>query len=157
MVAARLMADGCVRRWQSRASLSGARIDLLWSGPDVLVRGDGVALAAALENLIVNAIEHGGPQIQVTGKAIGNRVRIEVKDSGTDARPDDCVLSPAETINRLTGRGRNGHGLTIVEEVAGRHGGRLDTAFDQAGSSAVLTLPKASRAAGSASAVRVNW
>ncbi|MEX0620691.1 MAG: sensor histidine kinase [Solirubrobacterales bacterium] len=157
MIAARLMTDGCVRRWRSRAALSGARIALLWSGPDVLVRGDGVGLAAALENLIVNAIEHGGPEIEVSGRAVGGRVRIVVKDNGVDGRPAGRPDAPAETLARLTGKGRHGHGLAIAVRVAQEHGGRLETDFSRRGSEVTLLLPKASRSSGSTSAVRVNW
>ena len=157
MVAARLMADSCVRRWRSRAALSGADIELLWGGPDVLIRGDGVALAAALENLIVNAIEHGGPQIEVSGTAVGGRVRMVVKDSGTESRPVGRPDPPAETMARLTGRGRHGHGLVVAERVVRDHGGRLETAFSPGGSEVTLLLPKASRRSGSSAAVKVNW
>jgi len=157
MVAARLMADSCVRRWQSRAALSEARIELLWSGPDVLIRGDGVALAAALENLIVNAIEHGGPQIEVTGHAIGARVRIVVNDNGVVGRPPGRPDAPAETLARLTGRGRHGHGLAVCERVVRDHGGRLETEFSEGGSRVTLLLPRASRGSGTSSAVKVNW
>jgi signal transduction histidine kinase len=157
MIAARLMADSCVRRWRSRAALSGARIELFWSGPDVLVRGDGVALAAALENLIVNAIEHGGPEIEVSGRSVGGRVRIVVKDSGVEARPAGRPDPPAETLARLTGRGSHGHGLAVVERVLGEHGGRLETAFSVRGSEVTLLVPKVSRGPGASSAVRVNW
>ncbi len=157
LVATRLMADGCVRRWRSRAALSGARIELLWGGPDALVRGDGVALAAALENLIVNAIEHGGPEIEVSGRAVADRVRIVVKDSGAEARPAGKPDSPVETLARLSGRGSHGHGLAVAEQVARDHGGRLETVFSGGGSEVTLLLPKSSRSKGNSSAVKVNW
>lgn len=152
-IAARLMADGCVRRWQSRAALVGGRIELSWSGPDVLLRGDGVALAAALENLIVNAIEHGGPEVSVSGCVIGRRVRIEVSDNGVDGRPAGRLRTPAGK----RGRGNHGHGLAVAERAVSEHGGRLDTAFDSGGSRVAIVLPRATRSPGSSSAVRVNW
>lgn len=157
VIAARLMADACVRRWRSRAALSGAEIALLWCGPDVLVRGDGVGLAAALENLIVNAIEHGGPQIEVTGNSAGGKVRIVVKDNGTEGRSADRPSPPAEIIARLTGRGQHGHGLVVAERVAEQHRGRLETSFSSSGSEARLILPRLSRPVASSAAVRVNW
>lgn len=157
LVATRLMADGCVRRWRSRAALSGARIELLWGGSDALVRGDGVALAAALENLIVNAIEHGGPEIEVSGRAIADRVRIVVKDNGVKARPAGKPEAPVETLARLSGGGSHGHGLAVAERVARDHGGRLEMVFSGGGSEVTLLLPKSTRSKGNPSAVKVNW
>ncbi len=156
-VAARLMADACVRRWQSRAALSGAAIELCWPGPDSLMRGDGVALASALENLIVNAIEHGGPRITVAGKALGKRIRIEVLDDGSAARPPDRPAGPAQTVATGRGRGTHGHGLEVAGRIAAAHGGRLETAFAPGGSRAVLVLPGFARPAGRSAAVKVNW
>jgi signal transduction histidine kinase len=155
-IACRLMADACVRRWQSRAHLSGANIELEWSGHDVLVRGDGVALAAALENVIVNAIEHGGPQVTVAGRAIGRRVRIEVRDNGCAARQREHRGSPAEILARLRGRGSHGHGLAVASGTVHGHGGRLETEFSETGSTVVIVLPTSSRQS-TAAPVRVNW
>jgi signal transduction histidine kinase len=157
MLAVRLMADSCVRRWQSRAALSESRIELIWSGSDVLVRGDGIALAAALENLIVNAIEHGGPRITVTGRVSGGKVRIAVRDNGVGGRPPHRPDTPAETIARITGRSRHGHGLAVVDQVAREHGGKLEKEFSLSQSEVTLVLPKASRGSGTSQAVRVNW
>jgi signal transduction histidine kinase len=157
MLAVRLMADSCVRRWQSRAALSESRIELLWSGPDVLVRGDGVALASALENMILNAIEHGGPGITVTGRASGGKVRIAVSDNGVKARKPDRPDRPAETIARITGRARHGHGLAVVDQVARDHGGRFEKEFSESGSEVAMVLPRASRGSRPSQAVKVNW
>jgi signal transduction histidine kinase len=155
-IACRLMADACVRRWQSRARLSGASIELAWSGHDVLVRGDGVALAAALENVIVNAIEHGGPRVTVAGHAVGRRVRIEVRDNGRDARETEHRGSPAEILARLRAGSAHGHGLAVASATVLNHGGKFETEFSDRGSRVVILLPVASRH-GSASPVKVNW
>jgi signal transduction histidine kinase len=151
------MVDGCVRRWQSRAALTGGRIELLWSGPDVLVRGDGVTLAAALENLIVNAIEHGGPDIWVTGRPVGKRVRIEVADNGIGGRAAGKARTSGAATVRTRRRGPHGHGLVVAERTACEHGGRLESEFSPHGSKATVILPQAGRGAGSSSTVKVNW
>jgi signal transduction histidine kinase len=162
-IACRLMADACVRRWQSRARLSGASITLEWSGPDALVRGDGAALSAAIENLIVNAIEHGGPRVTVVGQGFGRRVRIEVRDDGCAARSKERRDSPAEILARLRGRGVHGHGLAVAAETIAAHGGTLDAAFgkDGSGSTVTVVLPAAPRrnavAEPGVSPVKVNW
>jgi signal transduction histidine kinase len=161
-IACRLMADACVRRWQSRARLSGASITLEWSGPDALVRGDGAALSAALENLIVNAIEHGGPTVTVTGRGIGRRVRFEIRDDGCAARAEGRRDSPAEILARLRGRGIHGHGLVIASRTIAQHGGTLETDFGEGGRGSLVTVvlptaPRAGTPAGVSSPVRVNW
>ena len=156
-VAARLMADACVRRWRSRAALSGATIALHWAGPDGLLSGDGVALASALENLIVNAIEHGGPRITVTGRSVGKRIRIEVLDDGVAARPPGSPSSPAQTVAGMRAKGRHGHGLEVVGRTAVDHCGKLETEFATKGSRATLILPRSTRPAGRSTPVRVNW
>jgi signal transduction histidine kinase len=162
VIACRLMADACVRRWQSRARLSRASITLEWSGPDALVRGDGAALSAALENLIVNAIEHGGPTVIVAGRSIGRRVRLEVRDDGCGARAEAHRDSPAEILARLRGRGVHGHGLPVASRTIAEHGGTLDADFGGDGRGSIVTVvlpvapPGAARPTGS-SPVRVNW
>ncbi|MGB0121310.1 MAG: ATP-binding protein [Solirubrobacterales bacterium] len=155
LVACRLMVDACVRRWQKRASLDGAEIRMRWSGPDALVRGDGVILAAALENLLVNAIEHGGPVITVNALIVAKRLRIEVIDTGRDPQP--CGSEGRGRIIHSTGRTRHGHGLSVVERAAAGHGGRFDLAVESTGAKATLILPVNQAGASRSVPVRVNW
>ena len=100
-IACRLMTEACVRRWQSRARMGGAGIEFRWTGPEALVQGDPASLSAAVENVILNAIEHGGPRIVVRALVIGQRLRIEVSDDGRRARKRDRTGSPAEVMARL--------------------------------------------------------
>ncbi len=123
---------------------------MCWSGATVS------ALAAALENVIVNAIEHGGPEITVSGRAIGSRVRIEVRDSGSGARPDARRDSPAEILARLRGRSSHGHGLAVAIQTVVDHGGKFETDFNDGGSTVTIILPTGIRQ-GRAAPVRVNW
>ncbi|MGA7397393.1 MAG: ATP-binding protein [Solirubrobacterales bacterium] len=155
LVACRLMVDACVRRWQRRARLDGAEIRVRWTGPDALVRGDGVILAAALENLLVNAIEHGGPVITVNALIVAKRLRIEVIDTGRDSPP--CSSEGRRRIIRSIRRTRHGHGLSVVERAAAGHGGRFDLAVDDGGAKATLILPVNQAGASRSVPVRVNW
>lgn len=155
LVACRLMVDACIRRWQSRAALSGAKIRLRWAGPDALVRGDGAVLAAALENLLVNAIEHGGPAITVNALIVSKRLRIEVIDSGRKART--CSSEGRSRLAGLAGRQRHGHGLAVVEKAAAGHGGRFDLEVGDAGAKATLILPVNHSGASRAVPVRTRW
>lgn len=149
-IACRLMTEACVRRWQSRARMAGGGIEMRWTGPEAMVTGDPATLSAAIENLIVNAIEHGGPRIIVRSLVVGQRLRIEVSDNGRGERPGERGGSPAEVIARLRGRDRHGHGLNVVRSAVGDHDGNFDIAIAEEGSTATITLPCATRAATSA-------
>lgn len=149
-IACRLMLEACVRRWQSRARMAGGGIELRWTGPEAMVTGDPAVLSAAIENLIVNAIEHGGPRIMVRALTIGRRLRIEVKDNGKEQRPPERSGTPAEVLARLRGQGRHGHGLAVVREAASEHDARFELDLGEEGSTATLTLPCRTRVATSA-------
>ncbi|HEX7058461.1 MAG TPA: HAMP domain-containing sensor histidine kinase [Solirubrobacterales bacterium] len=132
-----------VGRWRARVALAGGSIDLRWFAGAAVVEGEQSGLAQALDNLIVNAIEHGGPAIVVEGRRSGDRLRLAIADSGRVSRPESRRGSPAEVIARLTGRRRHGHGLEVVRRVAAEHDGRFVLRSSERGSLAVLELPLA--------------
>jgi signal transduction histidine kinase len=140
---ARPLLESAVARWRSRASLGGGSLSLQWHAGEALVEADRLALAQALDNLIVNAIEHGGPSIAVEGRLRGSRLRLLVVDSGRASRPRSRRGTPAETIARLSGRRRCGHGLAVVRRFAEVHGGRFALRRSERGTLAMLELPLA--------------
>jgi signal transduction histidine kinase len=140
-VRVRPLAEAAVARWQARARLGGGSLRLGWWAGEALVAGDGAALAQAVDNLVVNAIEHGGPAVTVEARRSGERLRIAVADSGAASRPPSRRGTPAETIARLRGRRRHGHGLAVVRRVAAAHGGRFVLQRSECGSLALLELP----------------
>lgn len=142
-IAARPLLEAAVARWRSRASLGGGTLTLRWRAGEVLVEADRLGLAQALDNLIVNAIEHGGPSVVLEGRRRGDRLRMIVSDSGRASRPPARREAPAEVIARLAGRGRRGHGLAVVRRVADLHNGRFALRRSEQGSLAVLELPLA--------------
>ena len=157
LVAVRLMADACVRRWLPFARLAGSELRMVWTGPDVLVRGDGTALAAALENLIANAIEHGGPRVEVSGVAIGRKVRLVVEDSGLASGPGRPRRPSPPEADQLTDIGGHGHGLEVVRSTVSGHGGKFEAEYGPAGSRAVVVLPVSPVRRSGVSGVKVNW
>lgn len=110
---------------------------LLWTGERAAVVGDRVRLAQAIDNLIANAVEHGGGQIEVRGSAEYGAVRIEIADSGPG------LSAPIAELTRSARRGQRGRGLAIASNSAGAHGGRLGAAPSEAGARLVLELPAA--------------
>jgi signal transduction histidine kinase len=139
----RPLLDGAVARWRGRAALAGGTLKLRWEGGEATVEGDRCEIAQAVDNLIVNAIEHGGPEVLVAASARRGRLRIAVLDSGRGSRPAARRESPAEPIARLCGRTRRGHGLRVVRRTAARHGGRFQLRCREHGTEAVLELPLA--------------
>jgi signal transduction histidine kinase len=139
----RALLDAAARRWRGRASLAGGSLRLRWRAGGAVVVGHRVELAQALDNLIVNAIEHGGPRIAIDARLHRGRLRIVVADSGRASRPPERRDPPGEVIGRLSGRRRHGHGLVVVRRVAAAHGGRFALRRSERGSLALLDLPLA--------------
>lgn len=141
----RPLLEAAVRRWQARASLGGSSLSLRWRAGRAVAVGDRVDLAQALDNLLVNAIEHGGPAISVDARPHKGRLRIVIADSGRASRPEARRETPAEAIARLSGRRRHGHGLAVVRQVAAAHDGRFALRRSERGSLALLELPLAGK------------
>jgi signal transduction histidine kinase len=149
-VDAAVLARSAVGRWQARVRVAEGSLELRWSAGEALVSGDRAALAQALDNLIVNAIEHGGPTIVVAGRLLEGHLRIAVVDSGRATRPRSRRNNPAQMISRLSGRRHRGHGLGVVRRVAADHDGRFALRHSERGSRAVLELPLAETGTGRA-------
>jgi K+-sensing histidine kinase KdpD len=150
LVDATTLARSAVARWQARVQVSEGSLELRWNAGEALVNGDRSALAQALDNLIVNAIEHGGPTIVVAARVLEGRLRIAVVDSGRATRLRSRRSSPARMIARLSGRHHRGHGLGVVRRVVADHDGRFALRHSERGSLAVIELPLAEAETGRA-------
>lgn len=140
-VDARALVQTAVGRWRGRARLADGSLELRWNADAAVVEGDRLALAQAIDNLIVNAIEHGGPNVVVSARRREGRLRIAVVDSGSAARPPARRGSPTEVLARLSGRKRRGHGLAVVRRVIAAHEGRFVFERSARGSTAAIELP----------------
>lgn len=132
-----------VGRWRARVALAGGSLELRWWAGEATVEGDRDGLERAVDNLIVNAIEHGGPSIVVEGRRRDGRLCISVADSGAGVPPPP---PPTHGLLAYAGRrggrpARRGHGLAVVRRVAVEHGGRFVLRHSPGGSMAVLDLP----------------
>jgi signal transduction histidine kinase len=133
-----LQAD-CVRAADGLADEWGAGVAHVWEGPAASVWGDRLRLAQALGNLIANAIEHGGGQVEVRGAVGEGVVRFEVSDGGPG------LPAPIVQLTRRArgGRGARGRGLAIAAAIVETHGGRVITAPAHQGARVILELPVA--------------
>jgi signal transduction histidine kinase len=140
-VAVRSLLESAIGRWRAGASLGGSELRLGEAAGPAVIEGDPVGLAQALDNLIVNAIEHGGSSIVVEARRYGSWLRITVADSGRGTRPESRRGPPTEVLARTGGKGRRGHGLAVVRRVAADHSGRFELRTAERGSVATLELP----------------
>ncbi|HYH62795.1 MAG TPA: HAMP domain-containing sensor histidine kinase [Solirubrobacterales bacterium] len=133
-VEARMLAIAACERWRARAASVGRRIAVQWHCGDVLADVDPARVSQALDNLIANALEHGGGPITLEGLRRGDKLDLVVRD-----------LGPSKP-SRVRGHAdpRRGHGLRITRRLARGNGGdlRIGT-MGRGGTSAALILPLA--------------
>ncbi len=149
IVAVRPLLEAALRRWSAQAVLAGADLELRRDAAEAAVEGDRFALAAALDNLIANALEHGGERIELAADRLGDRVCLAVVDSGGRAGQSPRRPRRGREPRRgrwapsglLSGRARRGHGLRLVRRTAAEHGGSFVLLRGERGTSAVLELP----------------
>ena len=128
-----------VERWRPGATRGGASLAIGPRAVPAVVEGDRLGLAQAIDNLIVNAIEHGGREIVVGAREAGGRVSVAVADSGgTETRPGGGRWLEPRPLPVRSGRG---HGLDVVRRTAAAHGGRFALRPEEGGSVAVIELP----------------
>jgi signal transduction histidine kinase len=121
-----------VERWREPAAALGHPLELAAETGDALLLCEPEAIARALDNLIANAVEHGGGTVVLCGRALAGRVRLIVRDEGGRLG----AASPA-------GDPRRGHGHDEVGRIAQAHGGRFLFRCDAGATHAVLELPRA--------------
>jgi two-component system sensor histidine kinase CreC len=104
----------------------GAPIDLAVDA-DVVVRGQSVWLARAIDNLVDNAIVHGQPgqSATISVRREAGRVHVIVASAGAVPNHVKGRLFRRFVTTRSAGGG-TGLGLAIVRAVAEAHGGRAE-------------------------------
>jgi len=136
--------EATLSRWRPRAGAVGADLALRLRAGAAVVRADPYAISQALDNLILNAIEHGGPAIRVETARRADRLLISVRDSGRRRRRPPLALDPTRWRERV-GAGRRGHGLRVVRRTVAAHGGGFSLRRWHDGALAAIELPLAER------------
>ncbi len=130
------------------AAEEAARVGATAHGDDVQLQGDERLLRRALRNLLENARRYGGGEIEATVvRREGGGAVVRVCDRGPGV-PEAFRERIFEAFFRLPGHaeraGGVGLGLSLVRQIAERHGGRVRCeARDGGGSCFVLELPGA--------------
>jgi len=105
-----------------------ARHGIEAAGQPAEIMGDARLLTRLVRNLILNAMRHGRPPVEVEVQAVGNKVRLVVRDHG-DGLPkgeEDRVFEPFyRPSGRSEAAGGWGLGLALVRQIAEHHGGTV--------------------------------
>jgi signal transduction histidine kinase len=126
-----------VAAWSGFAETRRRSVELRWPIGPAVVRADELRIGQALDNLIVNALDHGGGVVCVTGALTESTVRIAVADQGQG------IGRPLRQVMSAPWHGRHGHGLAVAARVAELHGGRLTATSGRIGSKVEIELPLA--------------
>lgn len=129
------------------AAEEAARVGAQADGDDLQARGDERLLRRALRNLLENARRYGGDEVSVEVQRRGTQVQLAVSDRGPGV-PEGMRERIFEPFFRMPGHaereGGVGLGLSLVRQIAQRHGGRVHCEPREGGGSRfVLALPAA--------------
>ena len=98
------------------AAEEAARYDVEVTGESTALRGDGRLLRRMIRNLLENAKRHGAPPVTLTVR--GDRLSVCDAGAGVPAADRERVFEPF-----YRGARGSGLGLSIVRQIARRHGG----------------------------------
>lgn len=118
--------NAIVRSVCERVTRSGKPLALrLASLPPLRLRP--LAMQRLLGNLVDNALNHGGGEVEVTSAVADGRAVIEVLDRGPGIPPEEAerMMRPFTRMNSARSGGGTGLGLAIVERIAHLHGGEV--------------------------------
>ena len=129
------------------AAEEAARVDATVDGAPTTVIGEDRLLRRALRNLLENARRYGGSEVEVSVESRGGQALVRVSDRGPGV-PEAMRERIFESFFRLPGHaeqaGGVGLGLSLVKQIAQRHGGSVRCDGREGGGSCfVLSLPLA--------------
>jgi signal transduction histidine kinase len=109
------------------------------------ITGDRGALTRAVQNLIANAVRHGGSGgwIGVQAARHGGQVRITVEDRGPgiDAGEAGHLFEPFYRGSKSASVPGTGLGLAIVRQIAHAHGGSVQVERRRTGAAFTIHIP----------------
>jgi two-component system, OmpR family, sensor histidine kinase TctE len=139
------VADGAARDWAMTAHEQ--KIDLGFALDRAVMLGDPLLLPELVDNLIDNALRYTprGGSITVSTGCVGDIPFLKVEDNGPGIPPAERgkVVERFYRIAGTPGEG-SGLGLSIVQEVVDRHGGKLEisSSSEHGGTSITVSFPR---------------
>jgi two-component system sensor histidine kinase BaeS len=133
-----------VRAVVAAARLRGAVVELSVGQGLPSIEADPSRLSQALDNLVVNALVHGGAdKAVVVAVTADTMVRFAVSDTGPGISPDELERIFEARVRLDPERsGGSGLGLALARAIAEGHGGSLSvTSSPGAGATFTLALP----------------
>ncbi|MBC8055912.1 MAG: HAMP domain-containing histidine kinase [Rhizobiales bacterium] len=127
------------------AAEEAARVDAAVDGVPTTVLGEDRLIRRALRNLLENARRYGGSEVEVMVESLAGRAEVRVCDRGPGV-PEAMRERIFESFFRLPGHaeqaGGVGLGLSLVKQIAERHGGSVRCEGREGGGSCfVLSVP----------------
>jgi signal transduction histidine kinase len=144
VVAAEDLLSDAATRFASRATSLGREIRVVET--DLHVEADPLRAGQALVNLVDNALAHGEGTVELRAEASGGFVELHVSDAGSGFPLEfrDRAFDRFSRADEARSGGGSGLGLSIVELVAGAHGGGAGLAEPPSGGADVwISLPLA--------------
>ncbi|HWV85634.1 MAG TPA: HAMP domain-containing sensor histidine kinase [Capillimicrobium sp.] len=139
---------GAVDEMREQALARGVDVRVEVPADGALARANPERIQRVLRNLLQNAIRHtpADGSIVVRAEPLGERVEIEVADTGSGIPPDErervfvAFAQGAADASRSDGAGL---GLSIARAIVEAHGGRIWLADAPAGTRVRFSLPSA--------------
>jgi two-component system OmpR family sensor kinase len=145
VVAAEDLLNDAATRFESRATSLGREIRVV--DPGLQVEADPLRVGQALVNLVDNALAHGEGTVTLRAEERGAFVELHVSDAGPGFPVEfrNRAFDRFSRADEARSRGGSGLGLSIVELVAGAHGGGAGLGDSPSGGADVwISLPLAS-------------
>lgn len=101
-------------------------------GEEAVAEASAPRVAAAIDNLVVNSLEHGRGKVRIRAGREGDGIALAVSDEGPREAPS-AERSSRGRVGWLADRGsgsdpRRGHGSKVVGRAIAEHGGYLELA-----------------------------
>jgi signal transduction histidine kinase len=144
-----LLADAALR-FANRAGALGRELRV--EETDLHVDADPLRAGQALVNLVDNALTHGGGTVVLRAEERGGLVELHVSDAGAGFPREfrERAFDRFSRADEARSGGGSGLGLSIVELIAGAHGGEAGLSEPPEGGADVwISLPRADAPAAS--------